>query len=122
MVRIRVYPQGWFANSNGWGYGTRRRRSGAFYNMQLQAERQRNNLRLRYERALWAQQVRMTQLAGHTGAYGAYAGAYNTLTPPVYYNTALANPWLLNAMVATQLGGEVFNSGNTFWNSLGNIL
>ncbi len=118
MVRIRVYPQGWFAN--GWGYGSRRRRSGAFYGMQLQAERQRNNLRLRYERALWSQQVRMTQLAGRTGAYGAYAGAYNTFTPP--YNTALVNPWLLNAMVATQLGAEVFNSGNTFWSSLGNIL
>ncbi len=125
MVRIRVYPQGYFANgygnSYGFGYGTRRR-SAAMYRMQLQAERQRANMRLQYERALWSQQMKMVQLQGRYGMSSAYNGAYNTAVGPVMYPGALVNPWALNAIVATQLGAEVFNSGNTFWNAMSNVL
>lgn len=123
MVRIRVYPQGYFANGYGYGngYGTRRR-SSAMYRMQLQAERQRANMRLQYERALWNQQMQMVQLQSRYGVAGAYNGAYNTVTGPVIYPGALVNPWALNAIVATQLGAEVFNSGNTFWNAMSNML
>jgi hypothetical protein len=115
MVRIRVYPQGWFSG------GVRRRRPAALYNMQLQAERQRANMRLQYERMLWSQQLRIAQLQGRYGAgvMHGVAGAYTTgvIAPPT-----LVNPWLLNAMVAARLGADVFGSSNQFWGSVGSLV
>lgn len=84
-VVIRVRPQygagamgyGGIGGMGGFGYG------GNVFQHQLRNERQKNNLRLQYERALWAQKMQNVQLqtamqlssnpygASPYGAYGA---------------------------------------------------
>lgn len=82
-IRIRVYPQGGYGGYGGYGamgglggYGMY---GGRVAQMQLQNERKTGNLRLQYERALWAEKLKTVQLetamqygAGSYGAYGGY--------------------------------------------------
>lgn len=140
MIRLRVYPQNGMWN-NGWNGGVRRRRPASLYAQQLRAERQQNQLRIRYERALWRQQLQMSQLSnrapyGANAGYGAYAGwgAVAQPTPVVYpggypgmypgYNPCYAlnaQRNALNAAVGVTAIRNVFASSNGFWGNIASM-
>ena len=85
-VRIRVYPNNGMGMGGYGGLGMNRYgASTRIAQVQLQNERKTNNLRLQYERALWAERLKGVQLQAQVqyGGYGAagYGAAYPRVSP-----------------------------------------
>lgn len=88
-VRIRVYPQNGMYGGLG-GVGGAYGRYGGLAHVQLQNEKKTGNLRLQYERALWAERLKTVQLQTAM-QYGGAAGVGGAMP------LAMANPYALGA-------------------------
>lgn len=122
-VRIRVYPRygalGGLGGAYG-GYGV-----GAYgvenqlTQQQLRNERQVSSLRLQYERALWAEKLKQTELTAAI-KYGAAANPY--MANP-YMARPFGYPGFANAFVgAGALGLGTLGIGSSFDSTISSLL
>ena len=127
-IRIRVHPQigGAYGAYGGLGAVT----SQQYYGQQLQNERDTSNLRLQYERALWQEKLKETQLSSAL-QYGAGSGVASPFALGGVSALGLGgvpattgiNPWGgLNALSNMALSLSALQSAQGFWGGLGGLL
>lgn len=107
-VRIRVYPNygmGAYGGVGGYGgYGVTPYAS-QLYNTKIANVKQTSALRLAYERALFAERLKLAQLQAQL-QYGGYAGGFTPLASPYMLNGGMLGAGMLGAgAVPSMLGG-----------------